>query len=381
MATHATSKSVICAETEVQMHRIIYHWDIKNFDRICTPENEEFEPISSNPFKAGGEIGRESEWELILSAESGYLQIWLYLKKIFTELIKEISVHLTVMIMKDDGTTLLRRRCDKNQIFTPEDNGWGMGYIITIETLWDEREVYLADNTLRLRIQLDILGDLVSRYKRPSIANRSGSNKRRRGDTDTMDYEDDPSTALLKKDFRRLLKSHNGADFTIECEGKSFPVHKAILTARSKVFEAMLKHDTIENRSKIVKINDMTAAAVIGMLDYIYTGDIRHASDMDYLINLVEASDKYELTDLKNQCFRRLCEKINNENIGRIAIIAYMHNAEVEVLQEIRTYCQSNWDTLMKISTFKECVIATPRAFFEDIKGEPHHVSSCDEGK
>lgn len=71
MATHATSKSVICAETEVQMHRIIYHWDIKNFDRICTPENEEFEPISSNAFKAGGEIGRESEWELILSAESG----------------------------------------------------------------------------------------------------------------------------------------------------------------------------------------------------------------------------------------------------------------------------------------------------------------------
>lgn len=73
MATHATSKSVICAETEVQMHRIIYHWDIKNFDRICTPENEEFEPISSNPFKAGAEIGRESEWELILSAESGKL--------------------------------------------------------------------------------------------------------------------------------------------------------------------------------------------------------------------------------------------------------------------------------------------------------------------
>lgn len=102
----------------------------------------------------------------------------------------------------------------------------------------------------------------------------------------------------------------------------------------------MLKHDTIENRSKIVKINDMTASAVAGMLDYIYTGDIRHASDMDYLTNLVEASDKYELNDLKNQCFRRLCEKVNNETVGRIAIVAYMHNAEVDVLQEIRTFCQ-----------------------------------------
>lgn len=121
--------------------------------------------------------------------------------------------------------------CDKNQIFTPEDNGWGMGYIITIETLWDEREVYLADNTLRLRIQLDILGDLVSRYKRPCVTSKSSGTKRRKADADAVvEVEEDPSTVLLKKDLRRLLKSHNGADFNIECEGKNFPVHKAILT-------------------------------------------------------------------------------------------------------------------------------------------------------
>lgn len=114
----------------------------------------------------------------------------------------------------------------------------------------------------------------------------------------------------------------------------------SFFTARSKVFDAMLKHDTMENRSRMVKISDMAASAVGGMLDYIYTGDIRHGSDMEYLINLVEVSDKYELTDLKCQCFRRLCEKITNDTIGRIAIIAYMHSAEVEVLQEIRNYCQ-----------------------------------------
>lgn len=240
------------------------------------------------------------------------------------------------------------------------------GYIITIETLWDEREVYLSDNTLRLRIQLDILGDLVSRYKRPSAAIKSGGGKRRRTDLDLVESEEDPSTALLKKDLRKLLKSHNGADFTIECEGKSFPVHKSILTgtdqqiniknyeiddisncylcttfsARSKVFDAMLKHDTMEYRSKTVKITDMSASAVTGMLDYIYTGDIRHASDIEYLVSLVEASDKYELTDLKTQCFKRLVDKLSNENCGRISIIAYMHNAEIDVLQDIRTYCQ-----------------------------------------
>jgi hypothetical protein len=54
--------------------------------------------------------------DLILSAEGGYLQIWLYLKKIFNELIKDISVNLTVLILKADGSTLLRRRKKRNII-------------------------------------------------------------------------------------------------------------------------------------------------------------------------------------------------------------------------------------------------------------------------
>jgi len=50
--------------------------------------------------------------ELILSAENGYLQVWLYLKKIFHDFNfnKDISVHLIVSVMKSDGTQLLRRR-------------------------------------------------------------------------------------------------------------------------------------------------------------------------------------------------------------------------------------------------------------------------------
>lgn len=130
--------------------------------------------------------------------------------------------------------------CDKNQTFTAEDNGWGMGYIITIETLWEERESYLQDNKLRLQIQLDILGELTSKFKTPGVGSllqaRSpvSSGKRKRShceDSDAGDVED-PGYALMKRDMKKLLKSQHDADITIMCGKKSFPVHKLILSGK-----------------------------------------------------------------------------------------------------------------------------------------------------
>jgi len=44
------------------MQRLIYKWEIGNFDRICTPDSEEFDEVETNPFWAGEEIGRKSKW-------------------------------------------------------------------------------------------------------------------------------------------------------------------------------------------------------------------------------------------------------------------------------------------------------------------------------
>lgn len=151
-----------------------------------------------------------------------------------------------------------------------------MGYIITIETLWDERDVYLVDNKLRLQIQLDILGDLVrfvivnnnikfkssefrralvdffhaifSRFITPGnggLVRSSGSananaNKRKRSSessdsstSDTTTDNEDPGCTILKRDMRKLLKSQHDTDFTIECGHKLFPVHQIILSGKN----------------------------------------------------------------------------------------------------------------------------------------------------
>jgi hypothetical protein len=160
-------------------------------------------------------------------------------------MIKDISVNLTVLLLKADGSTLLRRRCDKNQTFTEMDNGWGMGYIITIETLWEEKDSYLIENKLRLQIQLDILGETTSKCKVPGtgilipprtlqIQQQQHYGKRKRVDDylgfQDQDSEQDPGFVVMKRDMTKLFKSHHDADIKIECGKKTFPVHKLILS-------------------------------------------------------------------------------------------------------------------------------------------------------
>jgi speckle-type POZ protein len=102
----------------------------------------------------------------------------------------------------------------------------------------------------------------------------------------------------------------------------------------------MFKHDTIENRDGVVKIQDIPHSTVEKLIEYIYTGSVRIPADIEDTMSLVEASDRYQLNELKNRCLRSLCTQITPDNVGKIAIVAYLHNAELVIQEEIRHYCQ-----------------------------------------
>ena len=69
---------------------------------------------------------------------------------------------------------------------------------------------------------------------------------------------DDDSPSYLAQDISSLLNPvSDSSDVTIMCNGVSFPVHKAILAARSDVFATMFKQkDTVEAATNEVKIDD-----------------------------------------------------------------------------------------------------------------------------
>ena len=103
------------------------------------------------------------------------------------------------------------------------------------------------------------------------------------------------------------------SDVTLVCGHKEYSVHKAILSARSKVFQAMFEHKMLETERSRVEIEDIDGEIMLEILRFIYTGK---APNMDKLADaLLSAADKYCLERLKVQCEETLCTTIDRDNV------------------------------------------------------------------
>ncbi len=70
-----------------------------------------------------------------------------------------------------------------------------------------------------------------------------------------------------------LLDNGKLSDFTIVVNDVKIPVHKAMLSARSPVFEAMFSHDnTKEAQEHKMEVTDVSPIVMKDFLQFIYTG-------------------------------------------------------------------------------------------------------------
>jgi speckle-type POZ protein len=152
--------------------------------------------------------------------------------------------------------------------------------------------------------------------------------------------------------LHRLLLSKEGADITFEVMGGRFAAHRCVLASRSSVFKEQLFGGTMTNKD-IVEIHDIQAQVFNDLLVYIYTdsfnfewtywnntdwiedeGDQSQSGDEEeeslgeedayvtWLLQLLEAADRYDLQRLKLICAEHLVECIHVDNVGDIIVAA-----------------------------------------------------------
>ncbi|KAL7303420.1 hypothetical protein TKK_0004604 [Trichogramma kaykai] len=103
--------------------------------------------------------------------------------------------------------------------------------------------------------------------------------------------------------------------------GKEIPAHRVLLATASPVFNAMFSHDMLENNRKLVNMSDVSFAAAIEMLRFVYTGRIEY-SDIFLIIDLLAAADKYQIDELKNECEKILSANLTSRNAVDILQVA-----------------------------------------------------------
>ncbi|XP_049770218.1 poly [ADP-ribose] polymerase tankyrase-1-like isoform X1 [Schistocerca cancellata] len=125
------------------------------------------------------------------------------------------------------------------------------------------------------------------------------------------------------EDLGALLDAEDGATVTLVAGRTRLVVHRAVLAARSPVFEAMFRHDTLEASSGVVSIADVEGPALRQLVAYVYT--LRAPSAPGTAGQLLAAADKYGLLELKAHCERQLSAELAVESAAATAVLAVRH--------------------------------------------------------
>ena len=122
-----------------------------------------------------------------------------------------------------------------------------------------------------------------------------------------------------------------GADTSEPVE--TFKAHKAILSSRCEVFEAMFLRSTMrESTDSTVMIPNISPAVFQCLLEYLYTSkcDIRY----DNIFELYRAADQYVLQDLKESCEEFVMQELTLDTVAPILI-----ESDNWQVSSIKTFC------------------------------------------
>jgi len=291
--------------THVKVIKFSYIWTISNFS-YCREEMGE--TLKSSSFSAGA--NDKLKWCLRINPKGldeeskDYLSLYLLLLACNKSEVRA-KFKFSILNAKREETKAMESQRAYRFV---QGKDWGFKKFIRRDFLMDESNGLLPDDKLTMFCEVSVVADSV---------NVSGLSI-----MSTLKVPD----CNLPQDFGHLLESATFSDMTLKVEDKVYPVHKAILAARSPVFAAMFNHDLEETKLGVVSITDLDTEVLREMLKFIYTGKVAQLDTMADA--LLAAADKYALERLKIMCEEALASNLSIENVCDILILADLHNAK-----------------------------------------------------
>lgn len=125
----------------------------------------------------------------------------------------------------------------------------------------------------------------------------------------------DYSSTILSQ-FQAFRNEERFFDLEVSVERKTLRVHKAVLCAASKYFQVMFTNGMKEAVESRIELGEITENTAIRIFDYIYTGEMTPitpsddpAEELEQLLDLLEASTRFLLPNLKSKVEYALCDR------------------------------------------------------------------------
>ncbi|GBN82625.1 Speckle-type POZ protein [Araneus ventricosus] len=154
------------------------------------------------------------------------------------------------------------------------------------------------------------------------------------------------------KDLWDLYSKQILCDVELKTQSTSFWVHKTVLCARSPVFLAMFTGEMKEKTSKCVEIEDLENDTLEKFLAFLYT-DSFEESQLNAVVELYYAADKYQVERLKFFCRSFFANNINISNVCDLLMLADRHS-DSRLKSRVEDYIVRHHKRIFRSSTWKE---------------------------
>jgi len=148
------------------------------------------------------------------------------------------------------------------------------------------------------------------------------------------------------KEFESEFNNDKTADVQLIIEGKCIYAHKIILSARSNYFKAMFNSGMCESESSKITITDFRYSTIESLIKFLYSVKTEINDDLNDLIDLYRAADKYQLESLMNYIHQSICSRITCQNACSILSEIYCFpHLEKSCLEFIAQHLSSIYST------------------------------------
>lgn len=318
--------------TQVKVVKFSYIWTINNFS-FCREEMGEV--IKSSTFSAG--VNDKLKWCLRVNPKGlddeskDYLSLYLLLVACNKT---EVRAKFKFSILNSNREETKAMESQRSYRFV-QGKDWGFKKFIRRDFLMDESNGLLPEDKLTIFCEVSVVGDTINLTGQSHVTPVK------------------VPSCQLSEDLGQLFDRSSFSDFTLCVGGRHFHVHKAILAARSAVFNAMFEHEMRERKHNMAEVEDVDCDVMGELLRFVYTGKSPSLNKM--ADSLLAVADRYALERLKVMCEESLCSSLSIENVSDILILADLHSAEQLKTHSIE-FINSHATDVMDTSGWKELV-------------------------
>lgn len=294
-----TNKSDDIIKGQVYKRKAFFKWVINDFSpAVMQYDKQIFSPIFSTCIN-----GLESKWQLKLCLGDRLDE----LRDVAIYAIRRSNVIVTAVItfgvLKNDKEVPTLRNTTKKRAFTKQTNDWGFNKFMPQSLLTNMSRGVLING--QLTVTIEIL---------PEESDFHSANTK----------FSESSSIRLVKDYENLINREKFSDVVFEFGRTKLYAHKNILSARSTYFAAMFEHDMLGKTGNVVEITDFSYEIFEEMFKFLYTGRVDKIDKM--ADDLLIASNKYGLDELKALCENFIIYSLTKTNVLKYFTLAGAHN-------------------------------------------------------